>query len=86
MFTKAGNLHVKYIIHAVTPTWSNGDKDEEKRLEKCIYNSLLKASDLNIETIALPAISSGTSVGFGFPKHLGAEIMIKSCLEFAQRH
>lgn len=61
--TKAGKLKVRYILHAVGPVWGEGN--EHEKLYNCITNVLMKADELKVESISIPAISSGI---FGFPK------------------
>jgi len=81
MYTRGGNLKVKYVIHAVPPVFTGGTTEEEKRLEKCVKGSLNKALELGVESIAFPSLASGI---YGFPKHLGAELTIRACLDFAR--
>ena len=50
-------------------------------LEMAVRNSLEKAAELNLKSIALPAISSGI---FRFPKTLCAEIMFQVAMAFAK--
>ena len=70
--TGAGELPIKYVIHAIGPIWTDGDSGEEELLASAIRSSLALASELGCESIAMPAISSGI---FGFPKALAAEII-----------
>ncbi len=81
--TSAGSLPCKTIIHAVGPVWQGGGAHEEDLLESAVQNSLLKAEELELSSIALPAISSGI---FGFPKERCAEIMIATALNFFKDH
>ena len=77
--TSAGDMisnGVRYVIHAVGPVWKNGKSKEQLHLKNCVINCLNEYND--IETIAIPAISSGI---FGFPKELCADIMIKTAIE-----
>ena len=46
-------------------------------------NSLLKADEMKLRSLALPAISSGI---FGFPKERCAQIMIETALNFFAEH
>ena len=60
VYTKAGNLPCKFVIHAVGPEW--GKQSEKKTinlLQKACAESLKLASELGLSSIALPAISSG---------------------------
>lgn len=68
--TSAGKLKAKYIIHAVGPRY--GIEGDDK-LESAIRRSLEKADELNLSSIALPAISTGT---FGYPYEICASIMV----------
>jgi O-acetyl-ADP-ribose deacetylase (regulator of RNase III) len=74
--TGAGNLPAKHVIHAA----SMGDEPvSERSLRDSVRNSLLKAEEAKLASIAFPAI--GTGVG-GFPVERCAEIMI----ELAEQH
>ncbi|ABL77604.1 ADP-ribose-binding protein [Thermofilum pendens] len=68
--TGAGKLKAKYVIHAVGPKY--GDPLGDEKLARAISNSLLKAEELGLKSIALPAISTGV---FGYPYRRCAEIM-----------
>ncbi len=67
--TGAGRLKAKYVIHAVGPRWG---VDDPNLLHDAVVNSLRKAEELNLASIALPAISTGI---FGFPYDKAAELM-----------
>lgn len=74
--TGAGRLPAKFVIHAA----SMGDEPvSERSLRDSVRNSLLKAEEAEISSIAFPAI--GTGVG-GFAVERCAEIMI----DIAERH
>ncbi len=79
--TSAGSLKAKYVIHAVGPRWGEGNEDE--KLKNAVLNSLKKAQELELESISLPAISSGI---FGFPKERCAKIMIKTIIDFFEEN
>ena len=55
---------------------------DELELAKAIDASLVKANELNVESIAIPMISSGI---FGYPKNLTADVLVASCLQFLNR-
>ncbi|BDC18506.1 ADP-ribose-binding protein [Acidianus sp. HS-5] len=69
--TSAGKLKAKYVIHAVGPRY--GIEGEDK-LEEAIRNSLKKAEELGIKSIAMPAISTGI---YGYPYEVCARKMVK---------
>jgi O-acetyl-ADP-ribose deacetylase (regulator of RNase III) len=72
-FTSAGSLPASYIIHAVGPVWGSGDEDA--KLAAAISGSLKLADELNLGSIAFPAISTGI---FGFPKDRAAQIFMQT--------
>jgi putative ATPase len=81
--TSAGNLKAKYIIHVVSPVWNGGENGEEEKLAQAIFNTLNKAKENKIATLAVPSLSGGS---FGFPKQKCAELMVKNCLEYLDNH
>ncbi len=81
--TNAGKLKAKYVIHAVGPIWRGGRNNEEKLLRSAVYNSLKKASELNLHSISLPAISMGI---FGYPKNLGTVTILQAIKDFFEEN
>lgn len=75
--TTAGSLISKYVIHAAA--MGQDLKTDENKIWMATYNSLLRAEELNLESIDLPAL--GTGVG-GFPLERAAEIMIKAVKDY----
>jgi len=69
-YTRGGRLPCKYVIHAVGPVWGEGDEDT--KLAAAISGSLRRADELNLVSIAFPAISTGI---FRFPKARAAKII-----------
>ncbi|MGV8074761.1 MAG: macro domain-containing protein [Syntrophobacteraceae bacterium] len=69
--TGAGNLKAQYVIHAVGPRYGEGNEDE--KLRRATLNSLKRAGEKGLHSIAFPAVSTGI---FGFPKERCAEIML----------
>lgn len=80
--TGAGRLKAKYVIHAVGPVWKCGSENEDTLLYKAVYNSLLRAKELGLKSISIPAISTGI---FGFPKERAAKIFEKAIKDFIQK-
>ena len=73
--TKAGDLGSSYIIHTVGPKYSKGDKIKaHDLLSSCIINTLEMAKLVEVDSVSIPAISSGV---LGFPKNECAEIIIR---------
>lgn len=79
-WTTGGKLAAKYVIHAVGPIWGSGDEDA--KLRDCIYGSLRVADDLELTSIAMPAISTGI---FGFPKERAARVTLAAIREYFQK-
>ncbi|XP_045707039.1 protein mono-ADP-ribosyltransferase PARP9 isoform X1 [Phyllostomus hastatus] len=82
--TGAGRLPCKHIIHAVGPRW------EEVHRENCIYQlhmaivhilNFVTSGKLSIETIAIPAVSSGI---FRFPLNLCTQIIVETIKNYFQ--
>lgn len=81
-FTPGYQLPSKYVIHTVGPVWHGGNQGEQKLLAACYQRSLEIAENLNLETIAFPAISTGA---YGFPFQQAAEIAINTVRGFTSR-
>jgi len=69
--TKAGRLKAKYVIHAAV--MGQDLKTSERMIREATYNSLLRADELSLRSIAFPAF--GTGVG-GFPFDRCAKAML----------
>jgi O-acetyl-ADP-ribose deacetylase len=76
-YTGAGKLPCRYVIHAVGLVWGEGDEDA--KLAAAVSGSLAVASRLGLQSIALPAISTGI---FGFPKERAARIILAAILDY----
>lgn len=61
--TPGFSLPAKYIIHAVSPFYKEGDENGEQLLRDCYRKSLYLAEREGFESIAFPLISTG-SCGF----------------------
>ncbi len=70
IFTTAGALKAKYVIHAATMDMSF--KTDETKIRDSFGNSLKVADELGIKSIAFPALGCGTG---GFPLLASAKIM-----------
>lgn len=77
--TAAGNLRARYVLHAVGPVWRGG-VDGERDLLKSAYQTCLDlAGELNCDSVAFPAISTGA---YGYPMDLAAEDALESVCEY----
>jgi len=75
--TGAGKLKAKFVIHAAGMHLGGGVSEEP--LREATKNSLLRADEKGVKTVALPAI--GTGVG-GFPLNRCAQVMIDIVVEY----
>lgn len=68
--TTAGNLPYKCVIHAVGPRWNSRWNSTEEilgcatDLKNAVFNSLKEAENLKLNSVGLPAISSGKHLSF----------------------
>lgn len=79
--TSAGKLKAKYVIHAVGPVY--GDPEGDAKLASAIKSALDKAEELNLNSIAFPAISTGV---YGYPYNIAAEIMANVLKNYRYRN
>lgn len=83
-WTSSGSLDCRVVIHAVGPIWdgsaSSGEADG--KLAQAILGSLQLADELELHSIAFPAISTGI---FGFPKLRAAQVMFRSFRKYFEQ-
>ena len=75
--TGAGRLPCRYVIHAVGPVWGEGEEDA--KLRSAVTGALTAASERDLRSLALPALSTGI---FGFPKERGAQVILDAIVDF----
>lgn len=71
--TPGFKLPAKFIIHAVSPCYIDGDSGEEEKLRSCYRKSLFLAKEHGIRSVAFPLIATGS---FGYPKEEGMRIAV----------
>jgi len=76
--TPGGRLAAKYVIHTVGPVWSGGHRNEPAALASCHTEAIRVADELQLQTMAFPAISTGI---YGYPIDLAANVAITSTAE-----
>jgi O-acetyl-ADP-ribose deacetylase (regulator of RNase III) len=77
VLTTAGDLNAKYVIHAAG--MGTDLKTNSNKIRNATINSLKRANEAKINSIAFPSI--GTGVG-GYPVYAAAEIMLRAVVEF----
>lgn len=75
--TGGGNLKARYVIHAASMAL-RGPLTTSEALVESTRNSLLRADEKKLKTIAFPAIGTGVA---GFPVGKCAELMIATVLK-----
>jgi O-acetyl-ADP-ribose deacetylase len=80
--TTAGRLPARYVIHTVGPVWGGGHRNEAEKLASCHRESIRVADDLQLVSVAFPAISTGI---FGYPVERAAPIALGAAAEALQR-
>src|SRR5437870_8839825 len=78
--TRGGKLPAKYVIHAAA--MGQDLATDRSKIALATRNSLARAHELGVESIAFPAL--GTGVG-GFPAESAADAMIRDCVTFAKK-
>ncbi|XP_077997505.1 macro domain-containing protein TTE0995-like [Glandiceps talaboti] len=81
VFTSAGNLPCKYILHVVSPPW-NADlaRDVTDMLYECCMNLLTTANDdAQVTSLAVPTIGTGIC---GIPVQICAETMLRAVVAY----
>jgi O-acetyl-ADP-ribose deacetylase len=90
--TGAGRLPNKYVIHAAAMGYRPADAKIPKRdgslssaaiINDATRNSLLRADELKLESIAFPALATGVAA---FPVDECAEVMISAVQQYAKEH
>lgn len=74
-------LPAKFVIHAVGPVWYGGNRGEYDLLASAYQQSLERAVENEIETIAFPSISTGA---YRFPIDRAARIAVKTIKGFLE--
>jgi O-acetyl-ADP-ribose deacetylase (regulator of RNase III) len=87
-WTSGGLLPARYVIHAVGPVWGDTHGagtggDEDAKLAAAVRGCLRVADELKLQSIALPAISTGI---FGFPKGRAANIIFRTIAHYFKEH
>lgn len=74
VITGAGKLPNRHVIHTLGPVYGR-DKPSDTLLAACYRNSLRRAEEQGLSSVAFPAISTGV---FGYPMNEAATVAMKS--------
>jgi O-acetyl-ADP-ribose deacetylase (regulator of RNase III) len=79
VISPAGNLQAKYVIHAIGPVWSGGNRGEELLLASAYRTSMDLAAAHDCRSIALPALSTGA---YRYPIDAAAQVAVRVAADF----
>ena len=71
--TKGHRLPAKFVIHAVGPVWSGGERGEAELLASCYRSCFAIARERGLRSMAFPAISCGV---YRFPLEQAVKIAV----------
>ena len=80
--TTGGNLPARYVIHAVGPVWQGGSRGEPELLRSAYANSLQRAEELGIASMAFPSISTGI---YGYPIEQACPVAVGAVIDHVCR-
>ena len=83
VISAAGKLSAKYVIHAVGPVWSGGQRGEADLLAGAYRRSLELAVEQGCRSIAMPALSTGA---YRYPMGQAARVAIATSISFLRQH
>jgi O-acetyl-ADP-ribose deacetylase (regulator of RNase III) len=70
--TGSGDMLARWVIHVVGPVWSS-EEDRSELLASCYREALRVADELDVKTVAMPAVSAGA---YGWPIDSAARIAV----------
>jgi len=76
--TSGGNLKARHVIHAVGPIY-DGTARSAELLGSAVRAALQLADDHGLESVALPAISTGI---FGYPVEEAVQVMLRAAIAY----
>jgi O-acetyl-ADP-ribose deacetylase (regulator of RNase III) len=79
----AGDLTAQYVLHAVGPVWSGGDRGEEALLASAYQRCLELAAENGCRSVAFPSLSTGA---YRFPIDQASRIALSTAIEFLKSH
>lgn len=79
VITTAGKLSAEKVIHTVGPRWKGGDEGEPERLANAYKNSLARAVENDLASVAFPSISTGA---YGYPINRAADVAFQAISDF----
>ena len=81
--TRGFRLPAKHVIHTVGPVWHGGGHGEDELLERCYESVFDIVEEVELTSLALPAISCGA---YGYPLDRAAGIALGAIRRFLERN
>ncbi|WP_305806161.1 O-acetyl-ADP-ribose deacetylase [Stenotrophomonas sp. YIM B06876] len=81
--TGGHHLPARHVFHTVGPVWRDGLHDEPARLANCYWQSLRLAAQMELHSIAFPAISCGV---YGYPLQQAARVAATETVTWQKSH
>lgn len=81
--TGGHNLPARHVLHTVGPVWRDGLHDEPALLANCYWQSLRLAEQMDLESIAFPAISCGV---YGYPMQQAVRVAVTETVTWQKSH
>src|SRR5207248_1583678 len=81
--TRGYRLKARHIIHAVGPVYSGGRSGEAEKLADAYRNSLTRATEAGLKSVAFPAISTGV---YRYPLDEAARISLSTVIDYLRQH
>jgi len=78
VITAAGDLPAEYVIHAVGPVWSGGDRGEAELLRSAYRRCLELAIRHHCRSIAFPSLSTGA---YRYPIEDAAQVALSTAID-----
>jgi O-acetyl-ADP-ribose deacetylase (regulator of RNase III) len=79
--TSGYRLPANHVIHTVAPRWIEGLNNQVETLSDCYRNSLSLADELELKSIAFPALGTGA---FGIPKEVAMPTALQAISLYLQ--
>ncbi len=80
--TAGFRLPARWVLHTVGPIWRGGQEKEPEMLAACYRRCLELADELDLATLAFPAISTGV---YGYPRPAAARIAVETLRQTPSR-
>ena len=83
VITPGFRLPAKFVIHTAGPVWRGGRFNEENLLHACYTNSLKRAVEHDLRSVAFPLISSGI---YGYPPPDALRVAVQAIQDFLKQN